>query len=76
MKLINKAFLSLALTGSLLVSSCDSLLQVDPRQSIDADGALNTPDAVDAALNSVYSKLRSARIYCRDHLQLQMHWLT
>lgn len=50
MKLINKAFLSLALTGSLLVSSCDSLLQVDPRQSIDADGALNTPDAVDAAL--------------------------
>jgi hypothetical protein len=66
MKLINKAFLSLALTGSLLVSSCDSLLQVDPRQSIDADGALNTPDAVDAALNSVYSKLRSARIYGRD----------
>lgn len=66
MKLINKAFLSLALTGSLLVSSCDSLLQVDPRQSIDADGALNTPDAVDAALNSVYAKLRSARIYGRD----------
>ncbi len=66
MKLINKAFLSLALTGSLLVSSCDSLLQVDPRQSIDADGALNTPDAMNAALNSVYAKLRSARIYGRD----------
>ncbi len=66
MKLINKAFLSLALTGSLLVSSCDSLLQVDPRQSIDANGALNTPDAMNAALNSVYSKLRSARIYGRD----------
>jgi hypothetical protein len=68
MKLINKALLSLALTGSLLVSSCDSLLQVDPRQSIDADGALNTPDAMNAALNSVYSKLRSARIYGRDLL--------
>jgi hypothetical protein len=66
MKLINKALLSLALTGSLLVSSCDSLLQVDPRQSIDANGALNTPDAMNAALNSVYSKLRSARIYGRD----------
>ena len=66
MKLINKALLSLALTGSLLVSSCDSLLQVDPRQSIDADGALTTPDAMNAALNSVYSKLRSARIYGRD----------
>jgi len=68
MKLINKALLSLALTGTLLVSSCDSLLQVDPRQSIDADGALNTPDAMNAALNSVYSKLRSARIYGRDLL--------
>jgi hypothetical protein len=68
MKLINKALLSLALTGSLLVSSCDSLLQVDPRQSIDADGALNTPDAMNAALNSVYAKLRSARIYGRDLL--------
>jgi len=66
MKLINKALLSLALTGSLLVSSCDSLVQVDPRQSIDADGALTTPDAMNAALNSVYSKLRSARIYGRD----------
>ena len=66
MKLINKALLSLALTGSLLVSSCDSLLQVDPRQSIDANGALTTPDAMNAALNSVYAKLRSARIYGRD----------
>jgi hypothetical protein len=70
MKLINKALLSLALTGSLLVSSCDSLLQVDPRQSIDADGALTTPDAMNAALNSVYSKLRSARLYGRDLLAL------
>jgi hypothetical protein len=66
MKLINKAFLSLALTGSLLVSSCDSLLQVDPRQSIDANGALTTPDAMNAALNSVYAKLRSTRNYGRD----------
>ncbi len=66
MKLINKAFLSLALTGTLLVSSCDSLLQVDPRQSIDANGALTTPDAMNAALNSVYAKLRSTRNYGRD----------
>ena len=70
MKLINKAFLSLALTGSLLVSSCDSLLQVDPRQSIDANGALTTPDAMNAALNSVYAKLRSTRNYGRDLLAL------
>ena len=66
MKLINKAFLFLALTGSILVSSCDSLLQVEPRQSIDGEGALSTPDAMDAALNSPYARLRSARNYGRD----------
>lgn len=70
MKFINKAFLSLALAGSFLVSSCDSLLQVEPRQSIDANGALNTPDAMDAALNSVYARLRSVRNYGRDLLAL------
>jgi hypothetical protein len=68
MKLHTKFYLSLALVGSLLLSSCDSLLQVDPKQSIDANGALNTPDAMNAALNSVYSKLRSARNYGRDLL--------
>jgi predicted small secreted protein len=68
MKLINKFYLTLALAGSLLLSSCNSLLQVDPKQSIDANGALNTPDAMNAALNSVYSKLRSARNYGRDLL--------
>ena len=70
MKLFNKAFLFLALTGTLLVSSCDSLLDVQPRQSIDANGALSTPDAMNAALNSVYSKLRSTRNYGRDLLAM------
>lgn len=70
MKFINKAFLSLALAGTFLVSSCDSLLQVDPRQSIDANGALNTPDAIDAALNSVYARLRSSANYGRNLLAL------
>lgn len=70
MKLFNKAFLFLALTGTLLVSSCDSLLDVQPRQSIDANGALSTPDAMNAALNSVYAKLRSTRNYGRDLLAM------
>jgi hypothetical protein len=70
MKLYTKFFLSLALSGSFLLSSCDSLLDVEPRQSIDANGALNTPDAMNAALNSVYAKLRSVRNYGRDLLAL------
>ncbi|TDQ15275.1 RagB/SusD domain-containing protein [Algoriphagus boseongensis] len=70
MKIFNKAVLSLALVGSFLMGACDSALQVDPRQSIDANGALNTPDAMDAALNSVYARLRSVRNYGRDLLAL------
>ncbi|GMQ33345.1 RagB/SusD family nutrient uptake outer membrane protein [Algoriphagus taiwanensis] len=66
MKFINKAVLSIALAGSFLLGACESALQVDPRQSIDANGALNTPDAVDAALNSVYARLRATSNYGRN----------
>lgn len=66
MNIFKKATLSVALIGSVLLGACESALQVDPRQSIDANGALNTPDAVDAALNSVYAKLRSGSNYGRD----------
>jgi hypothetical protein len=50
------------------VSSCD--LNVDPRQSIDADLALNSPDGVEAAVNSVYARLRSTNNYGRNLLAL------
>ncbi|MCR9016123.1 RagB/SusD family nutrient uptake outer membrane protein [Aquiflexum gelatinilyticum] len=70
MKFINKIVLSFVLAGSFFMTSCDDLLQVDPRQSIDANGALNTPDAVGAALNSVYARLRPVSNYGRDLLAL------
>ncbi|MDO9552189.1 RagB/SusD family nutrient uptake outer membrane protein [Rhodonellum sp.] len=69
-RLINKVALSLFFAASLVMTSCDDLLQVDPRQSIDASGALNTPDAVDAAINSVYARLRPVSNYGRDLLAL------
>jgi len=49
---------------SVLATSCN--LDVDPRQSIDADGALNTPDALEASINSVYGRLRAESTYGRD----------
>ncbi len=49
---------------SVLATSCS--LDVDPRQSIDADGALNTPDALEASINSVYARLRAESTYGRD----------
>ncbi len=51
---------------ALLVSSCKKQLDIDPRTSIDADGALTSRDAVEAAITSVYAKLKNARVYGRD----------
>lgn len=64
MKYIYKYAIALFLGIGVLATSCN--LDVDPRQSIDANGALNTPDGLEAALNSVYARLRSTDNYGRD----------
>ncbi|MGY6543953.1 RagB/SusD family nutrient uptake outer membrane protein [Arthrospiribacter ruber] len=67
-KYIYKYAFALLLGLGVAVSSCD--LNVDPRQSIDADQALNTPDGVEAAVNSVYARLRQSTNYGRNLLGL------
>ncbi|WP_238531713.1 RagB/SusD family nutrient uptake outer membrane protein [Nitritalea halalkaliphila] len=52
------------LSGGLVSCSLD----VDPRQSIDADIALDTQEGVNAAINSVYARLRAQANYGRDLL--------
>ncbi len=54
----------------LSVTSCDDLLNVQPKAQVDANGALTTPDAIQAAINSVYARLRSQANYGRDLLAL------
>jgi starch-binding outer membrane protein, SusD/RagB family len=58
------------LTVLLLVTSCEDLLETEPRQSIDFDIALETRDGVAAAINSVYARLRSVRYYGRDMIAI------
>jgi starch-binding outer membrane protein, SusD/RagB family len=61
----------IALVFALLMvanTSCDDVLQADPAQSIDLDLALTSKDGVAAAINGVYSRLRSLRLYGRDIL--------
>lgn len=58
---------SLALgMGVVLLASCKKQLEIDPRQSIDANGALSSRDAVEASITSVYARLKNARNYGRD----------
>lgn len=64
-KYIKKCGLILG-TVALLMTSCKKQLEISPRQSIDANGALSSREAVEAAITSVYVRLKSARLYGRD----------
>ncbi|HEY8388008.1 MAG TPA: RagB/SusD family nutrient uptake outer membrane protein, partial [Parasegetibacter sp.] len=46
--------------------ACDKILDVTPRQSIDSSIALESPEAIEAALNAVYAALRPVSQYGRD----------
>ncbi|MGM0944560.1 MAG: RagB/SusD family nutrient uptake outer membrane protein [Bacteroidota bacterium] len=56
-----------AMVGGMILTatSCESLLETNPRQSIDATIALQTRGGVEAAINSVYARLRSGNNYGR-----------
>jgi len=54
------------LTGATLFSSCNKILDVIPKQSVDSEDALETPEAIQAALYSVYAYLRQTSQYGRD----------
>ena len=59
-----------AITLSLLASSCEKQLEIDPRQSIDAATALTSRDAIEASITGVYARLKNVRQYGRDLIAL------
>jgi starch-binding outer membrane protein, SusD/RagB family len=61
-------FRSTALIFVLMIStiSCEDLLDVQPRNSVSANGVLSSPDAVQAAVNSTYARLRDLSLYGRN----------
>jgi starch-binding outer membrane protein, SusD/RagB family len=60
----------LYITVIAMAVGCKKALDVEPKQSIDANTALTTRDGINAAIVSVYSKLKSARQYGRDLIAL------
>lgn len=67
---MKKKFLSIITLACLLFASCDRLLDLDPRQSIDSQTALQSEEAINAALNAVYARLRGVGLYGRDLLAI------
>jgi hypothetical protein len=55
-----------AISLALVLGSCDSILDIDPQQSIDSGQALTTPEAVRANLADIYSGLKNVILYGRD----------
>jgi starch-binding outer membrane protein, SusD/RagB family len=66
LKYIKLSLAALSLGTMLFATSCRELLEVDPRQSIDANTALTTVPALNAAVISVYDRLQSVGMYGRD----------
>ncbi|EIM75116.1 RagB/SusD domain-containing protein [Nitritalea halalkaliphila LW7] len=52
------------------LSSCAEWLNVEPRQSVDSATALTSPEAITAATNAVYARLRQVTMYGRDFLAI------
>ncbi|WP_441001195.1 RagB/SusD family nutrient uptake outer membrane protein [Fodinibius sp. SL11] len=55
----NKLLLSIVVISMLVVTSCSDLLDVEPKQSIDAGQALDTPQKIEAAVIGAYDDLSS-----------------
>jgi starch-binding outer membrane protein, SusD/RagB family len=58
----------ITLIFAILTISCQNLLEVNPRVSLDTSIALSTQDGIIAAMTSVYSNLKTINLYGRDLL--------
>lgn len=62
--------LTLIILVGLSAPGCKDALDIDPLQSIEASEALTSKDGIDAAVFSVYSRLKGVRMYGRDLIAL------
>jgi starch-binding outer membrane protein, SusD/RagB family len=63
--IVYKLFAALAL-GGIVISGCKKQLDITPRQSIEASGALTTREEINASITGIYASLKGARVYGRD----------
>lgn len=70
MKRINLNILLLFILIGGLLAGCKKALEVLPRDAVDAGTALSSREAVNAAINGAYARLKGVRIYGRDLIAL------
>ena len=52
--------------AAILLTGCEKQLDISPKQSIDANTALNSREAIEASITAIYARFKSARLYGRD----------
>ncbi len=65
MKYINRIII---LSALLAFSACESMLDIEPRQSVDASKALNTAEGIKSNLANIYSYFKTTVLYGRDFI--------
>lgn len=65
MKQIIKA---LFVSATFIIFSCESLLEIEPRQSIDSSKALTTLEGINSNLANIYNYLKDVTLYGRDYI--------
>lgn len=58
-----KLYISALAVGLILFQGCDSLLDVEPEQSVDSEGAISTPEDVKSVLIAAYDLMGDADLY-------------
>src|SRR5688572_4198998 len=66
MKKIFSKYIITAGLFAILGSGCEKQLEIEPQQSIDAETALESRDALEAVITGLYARLKNARMYGRD----------
>ena len=59
-------YIMIAFLGAILLVGCDKNLDINPRQSLDASQAFASVASTEAAINSVYGRLKASSLYGRD----------
>lgn len=70
MKKMNFKLIIFSLCAGTAMQSCNKQLDIEPRNQLDAATVLTSRAGVEAAINSVYSVLKSERLYGRDMLSV------
>ncbi|HUR12109.1 MAG TPA: RagB/SusD family nutrient uptake outer membrane protein [Flavitalea sp.] len=60
----------LSVANIAIFTGCEKALNIEPRQSVSSEVALQSREGVNAAVTGVYSRLKSARLYGRDLIAL------